>query len=121
MLELKIANPREFDEKADPALKAAVELYEESGSATIAVQIGEQETDVEKILENRPTVEIMNPANVYVDPSCGGDMDKALFVVVSFEGILCRFTPDGMAENRHAGVRTIRGLTDSSSVNSQPL
>lgn len=95
MLELKIANPREFDEKADPAIKAAVELYEESGSATIAVQIGEQETDVEKILENRPTVEIMNPANVYIDPSCGGDMDKALFVVVSFETNLAELKKEG--------------------------
>lgn len=94
-LELKTANPREFDEKAAPAIKAAVELYEESGAATVAIQVGEEEVEVEKILENRPTVEIMNPANVYIDPSCGGDMDKALFVVVSFETNLAELKKEG--------------------------
>lgn len=84
-LDLKQANPREYDEKVDPALKAAVTLYEEQGLATIAVQSGEQEIDDEMVIENRPTLEIMNPANVFIDPSCGGDLDKALFVVVSFE------------------------------------
>ena len=27
----------------------------------------------------------MNPDNIYVDPSCNGDINKALFIVVSFE------------------------------------
>lgn len=85
ILDLKASNPRGYEEQTNPAFKAAVDLYEETGQATVAVQVGEQEVEVEKILENRPTVEIMNPANVYIDPSCGGDMDKALFVVVSFE------------------------------------
>lgn len=84
-VELKASNPREFDENVDPAMMAAVTLYEEQGMATVAVQVGEQEVDDELILENRPTLEILNPANVFVDPSCGGDIDKALFVIVSFE------------------------------------
>lgn len=94
-LELKVSNPRGFDEQADPATKAAVELYEETGQPTIALQIGEQETQVEKILENRPTLEVMNPANVYIDPSCNGDMDKALFAVVSFETNLAELKKEG--------------------------
>ena len=94
-LELKVSNPRGYEEQADPAIKAAVDLYEETGQATVAVQVGEEEAEVEKILENRPTVEIMNPANVYIDPSCGGDMDKALFVVVSFETNLAELKKEG--------------------------
>lgn len=94
-LELKVSNPRAYDEQIDPAMKAAVDLYEETGQATVAVQNGEVETEVEKVLENRPTVEIMNPANVFIDPSCGGDMEKALFVVVSFETNLAELKKEG--------------------------
>jgi hypothetical protein len=37
------------------------------------------------VLINQPTAEIMHPNNVRIDPSCGGDLDKAGWVVVSFE------------------------------------
>lgn len=84
-LELKLTNPREFNEQASEEIKAAVNYYEENGEATVAMLTGYEPTEVEKVLENRPTVEIMNPTNVYIDPSCQGDIDKALFVVVSFE------------------------------------
>lgn len=84
-LEMKQADPRMYDEQAGDDVKAAVDYYEETGQPTVAVQSGTQTVDVEKILENRPTAEILNPANVFIDPSCGGDLDKALFAVVSFE------------------------------------
>lgn len=94
-LELRESNPRGYEEQTDDAIKAAIDLYDQTGQATVALQVGEQETEVEKILENRPTVEIMNPANVFIDPSCGGDMDKALFVVVSFETNLAELMKEG--------------------------
>lgn len=84
-LELMEANPREFDENVPPELKEACKYYSESGVATVAEQTGEEEVTVEKVIENRPTAEIMNPKNVFIDPSCGGDMDKAMFAIVSFE------------------------------------
>jgi hypothetical protein len=84
-LEAKMADPRGFNEQAPPEVKEAVEYYEETQTATYAKQIGEEDVEVEKILENRPTVEIMNPNNVFIDPTCQGDMDRAMFAVVSFE------------------------------------
>jgi hypothetical protein len=84
-IELKQSNNREYDTTVDPAIKAAVDMYEEQGIPTYAVQVGEEERTIEKVLENRPTVEVMNPKNVFIDPSCGDDFDKALFVVISFE------------------------------------
>lgn len=94
-LELRTSNPRAYEEQTAPEVKACVDLYEETDQATFAIQDGEIEEDVEKILENRPTVEIMNPANVFIDPSCGGDMEKALFVVVSFETNLAELKKEG--------------------------
>lgn len=84
-LELKAQDPRSFDEQVDPAIKEAVAYYEESGQPTVAQQTKTEKVKVEKIIENRPTVEIKNPANVIFDPSCGGDIDKALFAIESFE------------------------------------
>jgi hypothetical protein len=51
----------------------------------IAQQAGTEKVMVEKIIDNRPLVEVMNPENVHFDPTCGGDLNKANFVIVSFE------------------------------------
>jgi hypothetical protein len=84
-MEMKQSDPRMYEEQADPALKASLDYYEETGQTVIAQQTGEQAVDVEKIIFNHPTVEVMNPENVVIDPSCNGDVLKAKFAVVSFE------------------------------------
>lgn len=84
-LELQETDPRTYNEELDPSIKAAIEYYQESGEATVAIQVGEEEVRVEKVLENKPTVEVKDPENVYVDPSCNGDLSKALFIISSFE------------------------------------
>lgn len=83
--ELSESDPRTFDEQVDPALKEAVTYFKETGTATYAVQDGTQMVPTQKPLENRPIVDILNPRNVVIDPSCLGDVDKASFAVVSFE------------------------------------
>lgn len=84
ILELKEANPLEYS-KVDPALQAAVDYYEESGEPSIAIQTGTEKVDSESVIENKPSLMLVNPNNFYVDPSCNGDLDKALFCAVSFE------------------------------------
>lgn len=78
-------DPRTFSETASEEIKAAIEFYAESGQATTAAITGEELVDAEKIIENCPTVEVMNLNNVHIDSTCQGDLKKALFVVVSFE------------------------------------
>lgn len=94
-LAMKVENLRGFDEDAPEELKAAVEYYEETGEATVAVIVGEEPIEVERVLENRPTVEVKDPENVYVDPSCNGDIDKALFVISSFESNKAELLKEG--------------------------
>ena len=69
----------------DPALKAAADYYKKSGQPTVAKQTGVQKDPVEKLLKNQPTVEVLNSSNVYIDPACQGDLDKAYFAIVTFE------------------------------------
>lgn len=84
-LQLQAENPREYDEMMPEDIKEAVNYFNETGEATYAIQTGVTEVEVEKALVNRPTVEMLNPNNVVIDPSCNGDLDKALYAVISFE------------------------------------
>lgn len=83
--QMKAADPRTFDEQSPPELKAALEYLEETGVPTIATQSGTEVVEEEVVYENHPTVDVLNPQNFYIDPSCNGDIDRALFAVVSFE------------------------------------
>ena len=103
-LEMKAENLRGFDEEAPDELKAAIEYYEETGEPTIAVIVGQEPVEVEKILENRPTVEVKDPENVYIDPSCNGDIDKALFVISSFESNKAELLKEG---DRYKNIESI--------------
>lgn len=84
-LQLKSDDPRAFDEQVPDEIKESINYFEQTGTPALATQIGTEVIDVEKIIDNRPTVKILNPDNFYVDPSCEGDLDKANFCVVSFE------------------------------------
>lgn len=86
-VQLKQTNPRMFQNEIDPLVQEAVNYAESSNipSPIIAVEAGLTEEEVEKVLCNKPTVVVHPFDNVIVDPSCQGDMDKAMFVVVSFE------------------------------------
>lgn len=83
--QLKNSNPREYEKSVPPEVKEAINYYIETKTPTYAVQTGTERQVVEKIVRNHPTVGIMNLKNVFIDPSCDGEIDKAMFVVVSFE------------------------------------
>lgn len=81
---LSQADPNGFA-SLDPALIAAVKYFQESGEINVATQIGTETIKVEKVIDNRPTLGLINPDNFYYDPSCGGDLEKAGFAIISFE------------------------------------
>lgn len=84
-LQMRDGNPQEYNTQATPELKAAIDLYDETGEVTVARQSGMIIVEEDKVFQNRPTVDVLNPQNVYIDPSCQGDLSKALFVIYSFE------------------------------------
>lgn len=76
--------PDEFAQ-LPPEVQESYTYSVEAGQAVWAVQEGEQEVMVPGVVENRPVVTLVNPRNLFVDPSCQGDLDSAMFVVQSFE------------------------------------
>ncbi len=84
-VQLSEQNPREFNETVNEDVKAAVEFSKENGVPVYAQQVGTTIEEEEIPVINEPVVEILNPANVYIDPTCNGDFTKALFVIHAFE------------------------------------
>ena len=84
-LELKESDPRTFDETVPEEVKEAINYFAEKGQPVTAIKVGEQTVITDEIIENRPVCEVLNPRNVYVDPSCNGNTDKAMFIVVTRE------------------------------------
>lgn len=97
-IELKTANPTEYNNIPEE-LKAAVQYYEETQQPVIATIQGYQEITVEVFDENYPTCEVVNNANVYVDPTCDGDLSKAQFVIHSFETTYADLKKQGKYKN----------------------
>lgn len=83
-LQMEQQDPNGYSD-LDPAIRASVDYFKQSGQPTVAQQTGTQKIMVEKVLENHPTVEVMNLNNIYIDPACQGDLSKAYYAIVSFE------------------------------------
>lgn len=84
-LNMSTADPTGYLSNVPDEIKQAVDYYNETGTPTTAEVTGSQVVEVEEVVDNRPTWDILNPNNFYVDPSCEGDFDKALYAIVSFE------------------------------------
>ena len=84
-LQIREQNPREFEEQVAPEWQEAVKYFDETNQPVFALVTGMTTVMVDKILVNRPTITVCEPQNVIIDPSCGGDVSKALFASYSFE------------------------------------
>lgn len=98
-------DPHTFNDTAPPEMKEAISFFEQNreedpnAEPTVVHITGTKSVDVDKVLINQPTVEVRNPANIYVDPSCAGDLDKAMFVIESFETNKAELLKDGKYKN----------------------
>lgn len=85
LAQLKQSNPREYNETIPEEMQEAVIYFLEEG-VPVEVRIEEYVTEVvERVLENKPTIEVLSPQDVYIDPTCGGNLDNAKFVVHTYE------------------------------------
>ena len=91
-------DPTTFELRAAGALKAAVAYYDEYKEIVIAVPTGKTKEIVEEqIIKNHPTTEVIDPRNLRIDPTCGGDITKALFMIYSYETTRAQLLSDRKA------------------------
>lgn len=97
-LQLMNENPQGFEEL--PAeIQEAARYSLEKGIPVVAVISGSTKIKEEVIVKNHPTLTIVNFANIYIDPSCEGDISKANFAVMSFETSKAELLKDGRYKN----------------------
>jgi hypothetical protein len=104
-LDLRDSNPRGFLDIPEE-LQEAVAYFDESGVPVLVQQavddLGQpmtEETEEETVLVNEPTLSIIDYENIYIDPSCDGDLKKAKFVIVSYETTKADLKKDGRYTN----------------------
>lgn len=97
----------------DPALKAGFEMSEKTGQPIQAQLVGYVPVKKMKTVKNQPTVELCDIRNVYVDPTCEGDLDKAQFIIHSFESSMSELKRDGRYSNlEHINVENSSTFSD---------
>jgi len=83
--QLKDENPNEY-RNMDPAIRASVEESMKAGQWLTALDTGvTQQVEVQYYEANHPTAEVCDLRNLFIDPSCNGKLDKAMFAIRSFE------------------------------------
>lgn len=99
LLKLRVAEPDAYADVATPGIEHALNMFQQSGEAVFAKEIGE--VTVTKIVEtkNHPVVEVVPSDNVIIDPSCGGDLSKAIFIGEKFKTSLAALKRDGKYKN----------------------
>lgn len=97
--QLKQQEPDTYESSTNEALKAGFEMSQEQGTLLVAKEVGEIEVEVEKLTVNRPTIEVCNIKNVYIDPTCLGLIDKAQFIIHSYESSLADLKQVGFYKN----------------------
>ena len=99
LAQLKQSSPSQFDTDVPEELKQAHEMSMAQGVPIEGVITGYQREKRMRTIRNCPTAEICDYRNVTIDPTCLGDLDKASFVVYSFESSLAELRKDGKYKN----------------------
>lgn len=95
-------------------LQDGFEILKNSGMCYRLTPVGSTTTTETKVVKNCPTVEVCDLNNLYVDPSCKGDIESAKFVVYTFETSLSDLKADGRYKNLEK-----LNVTDSSPLTEQ--
>lgn len=86
-------------EGVPPQLLEAAQLSMQAQVPIMRVQVGEHTETQMVTVKNQPTIEVCNYNNVIIDPTCMGDIEKAEFVIYSFETNLSALEKDGKYTN----------------------
>jgi hypothetical protein len=92
-------SPSQYETDVPEELKQAHDLTMEQGQPIEAVITGYKRETRTRTVYNRPTLEVCDYRNVIIDPTCMGDIDKAGFLIYSFESSKAQLEKDGKYKN----------------------
>ncbi|EJB8489834.1 chromosome partitioning protein ParB [Acinetobacter baumannii] len=93
------ANPTLFKDTHPEAVTKSVEATLQMQAPMRALPSGTRKVKKLRVVRNQPTVEVCNLNNVYIDPTCNGNLDKAQFIIHSFETTYAELKRDSRYKN----------------------
>lgn len=93
------SSPSQYATDVPEELQTAHEMTMEQGQPIRPEIIGQESITKKRTLKNQPTVEVCDYRNVVIDPTCMGDVEKAGFIIYSFESSLSQLEKDGKYKN----------------------
>jgi hypothetical protein len=94
LIQMKEENPSEFMNLAEE-VQMSVEMTIQSQQPMRMQAVNPREEMVDKIIKNHPMVEVCDSRNVYIDPTCMGNLNNAGFVIYAFETSLSELRRSG--------------------------
>jgi len=95
-------DPIMFRQEVEEEVAVTVQMSQEQQQPILAVPKGKYKIKEEVTVKNQPTVEVCKNSQVIIDPSCRGDIDKAEFIVYSFQTSYSELKKDGRYHNLDA-------------------
>lgn len=99
LAQLKAENPQAYANEVAPEMQQAHDLTLEHGKPVRPEVVGQKLVKQMKTVRNQPTLEVCDYRNVLIDPTCMGDIEKARFVIYSFESSLSELKKDKRYKN----------------------
>jgi len=97
---LRASGSELYEDFRTPGLDVALDSFEVDGIPLYPEENGGTEEVISEVqLKNQPTVEVCESANIIIDPSCNGDIDKAKFVAKKFKSSKSDLRADGRYKN----------------------
>ena len=91
--------PQKYESDTPPEIQEAHRLTMENNIPVMPVQVGSHIEEQTRVIKNQPELEVCDYNNVIIDPTCLGELDKANFVIYSFETSMAELKKDGRYSN----------------------
>lgn len=102
LAQMKASDPQGYANEVPPEMQEAHDLTIEHGQPIRPNIKGKKTVKQMKTYRNQPTLEVCDYRNVLIDPTCMGDIDKAGFVIFSFESCLSELKKNKRYKNLDA-------------------
>lgn len=99
LLKLRLTDPEGYADHSTPGVDHALEMFQETGQALFAREVGKKTVTKVEEIKNHPTLELPLSTNIIIDPSCNGDIDRASFIGEKFTSSLSALRKDGKYKN----------------------
>lgn len=104
LMALQEENPAEFNKMPSElveGLSYTQQMLEQTDGLVIfaATQIGVHEESVPEVVDNQPTVDIIDISNFFVDPNCGYNFDDAMFCGYTYKTTLAELIDADVYKN----------------------